>query len=684
MTTDMGQFKLEQASGIFAADNGLLKVTANTEQGTLSLAWKNGQTMTGLYAEARVGGAVVRSSLYSSHAVPDSSVQAIKDGFGEGLRFGFEHAEPGKPVLKQWIRLYTNLPYALIELEAVDTEEWETNELTPLASYLNDNGVLDFGDSSKEEIRSLFIPFDNDKWVRFGSHANPASVRSYEITAIYRAQSRRGFVIGSVTHDTWKTAIDVEGTFSEAIGRLRVMSGASDLQTRDTIPHGSLRGTSIVSSTILVGAYNDYREGMEAYGKANAVVQPALSWSGGVPMGWNSWSAVMAKLDYEVYTHTSDFFAKELQENGFADQEGSLYVNFDAFSNNLKEGELADAVRRVKANGQKPGTYYTPFAFWGSDPDTPVEGTDGTVLYREILLKDAAGKPLPKLDGAFPIDPSHPEAIARILRKLDEVVADGFDYLKMDFLAHGAMEGVHYEPSIRTGIQAYNYGMAAIAEALSPERIGRPFLINLSIAPLFPHGYAHSRRVSCDAFGLISDTEYMLNALTYGWWISDNLYRFNDPDHIVLFKSYNQESTSLHEGRSRLNSGVIAGTSLLLGDDYRMEEAAARAKAWMTNREVMALARRGESFRPAEGRSGTGGEDLYSLAGDGGTWVAVFNFDAGSGKSREIDLSRVGIDGSQGLTVRDLWSGESFTLKPGTTEHVVELEPAESRLLFYI
>ncbi|MGO4109239.1 alpha-galactosidase [Paenibacillus sp. YAF4_2] len=684
MATDLGQFKLEQVSGTFTADNGILKVTANTEDGTLELAWKDGQTMTGLFAEARVGGAVVRSTYYGSHTVPEAAVQSIEDGFGEGLRFSFEHAEPGKPTLKQQIRLYKNLPYALIELEAEDTQEWETNELTPLAAHLNDDGILDFGDGSKEEIRSLFIPFDNDKWVRFGSQANPGSVRSYEVTAIYRAYSRRGFVIGSVTHDTWKTAIDVEGTFSEAIGRLRVLAGASDLQTRDTVPHGSLRGTSIISSTIFVGAYSDYREGMEAYGKANAVIQPALPWSGGVPMGWNSWSAVMAKLDYDVYTHTSDFFAKELQENGFADQEGSLYVNFDAFSTNLKEGELEDAVRRVKANGQKPGTYYTPFAFWGKDPDTPVEGTDGSVMYRDILLKDAAGRPLPRLDGAMPIDPTHPEAIARITRKLDEVVADGFDYLKMDFLAHGAMEGVHYNPSFRTGIQAYNYGMAAIAEALSPERIDRPFLINLSIAPLFPHGYAHSRRVSCDAFGMISDTEYMLNALTYGWWINNNLYRFNDPDHIVLLKSYNQEATSAHEGRSRLNSGVIAGTSLLLGDDYRMEEAAARAKAWMTNKEVMSLARRGETFRPAEGRSGTGGEDLYSLSGDGGTWVAVFNFDAGNGKSKTIDLSRVGIDGSKGLTVRDLWSGESFSLKPGTAEHLVELEPAESKLLFYI
>lgn len=684
MTTVIGQIKLEKDGSAYIADNGFVKVTADAADGTLSFAWKDGQSLNGSYAEARNGWETVRSSLYGKHGVPAESVKPIADGFGEGVRFCFEHAEPGKPLLRQYIRLYEGLPYALVELEAVGEQEWETNELTPLAAYLNDGGVFDFGDGAGEaEVRALFIPYDNDKWVRFASHANQNSVRSYEATAVYRSESRRGFVLGSVTHDTWKTAIDVEGTFTSTIGRLRVQAGVADLQTRDTVPHGSLRGASIFSPTIFVGAYLDYREGMEAYGAANAIVKPALSWSGGVPMGWNSWSAVMAKLDYDVYTHTSDFFATALQGEGFADDSGSLYVNFDAFSDNLTAEQLADAVRRVKANGQKPGTYYTPFAFWGSNPDTPVEGTDGALLYREILLKDAGGNPLPKLDGAFPIDPSHPEAIARIMRKLDEVVASGFEYLKMDFLAHGAMEGVHHDPSVRTGIQAYNVGMGAIAEALSPERIGREFLINLSIAPLFPHGYAHSRRVSCDAFGTIEDTEYMLNAVTYGWWISDNLYRFNDPDHIVLYKSDNQRATSEHEGRSRLNAGVIAGTSLLLGDDYRMEEAARRAKEWMTNKTVMTLARRGETFRPAEGRSGTKGEDLFVLAGDGGVYVAVFNFDAENGQTRAIDLERVGIDAANGVIVRDLWTGGEYSLTPGTAEHAITLEAAESKLLFY-
>lgn len=677
--------RLENENGVYKADNGKVTVEIHLQDGTVSLCWSGGEELRGLHAEARFGQELVRSDQYGRHELPEASVQELDDSFGKGIGWTVVHEEPGKPSLMQHWRLYEGLPYVLTELETAYAQEWETNELAPLAAYLNDGSLMAFGDASegteKEEVRALTVPFDNDKWVRYASSAIPCSVQSYEITAVYRAERRNGFVLGSVTHDTWKTGISVEGTFAGEVGRLRIFGGAADMQTRDTVPHGTLRGKSISSPLIFVGAFTDYRDGLEAYGQVNALLAPALPWDGGVPFGWNSWSAVMMKLDFDVYVHTSDFFAGELQQNHFAGQDGSLYVNFDAFSDNLTGEELLEAVKRVKANGQKPGTYYTPFAFWGSDPDTPVEGTDGKVIYREILLKDQAGRPLPKLDGAFPIDPTHPEALRRIIRKLESVVEAGYDYLKMDFLTHGAMEGVHYDPTVRTGIQAYNLGMAAIRGALAPEKLGRPFLINLSIAPLFPHGYAHSRRVSCDAFGTVADTEYMLNALTYGWWINDHLYRFNDPDHVVLYKSHNQRATTEHEGRSRLNSAVIAGTSLLLGDDYRVEEAARRAKEWMTNREVMALARQGKTFRPVEGRSGSGGEDLFALRGTEGTWLAAFNFSGSAGKTIRASFERLGIATQDVLSVRDLWSGAEWSLENGADACLIELEPAESKLL---
>ena len=93
----------------------------------------------------------------------------------------------------------------------------------------------------------------------------------------------------------------------------------------------------------------------------------------------------------------------------------------------------------------------------------------------------------------------------------------------MDFMAHGAVEGIYYDKNITTGIAAYNFGMGQINEILADELEKQDFFISLSIAPVFPGQYAHGRRVSCDAFGTIDWTEYMLNSLSYGWWLNENV-----------------------------------------------------------------------------------------------------------------------------------------------------------------
>ena len=61
------------------------------------------------------------------------------------------------------------------------------------------------------------------------------------------------------------------------------------------------------------------------------------------------------------------------------------------------------------------------------------------------------------------------------------------------------------------------------------------FYITQAISPVFPSHYAHSRRIACDAFAAITDSEYTLNGLSYGWWLC-NAYRFNDADHLLMFR----------------------------------------------------------------------------------------------------------------------------------------------------
>ena len=103
-------------------------------------------------------------------------------------------------------------------------------------------------------------------------------------------------------------------------------------------------------------------------------------------------------------------------------------------------------------------------------------------------------------------------------RKFTDFVKWNYDYVKVDFMSHGGMEGCHYDRNVRTGRQAIAAGYQMISAYLSPERIGKPFFISLSIAPLFPCGFGHARRFSCDAFGTNEDVEYVLNAQTYAWW----------------------------------------------------------------------------------------------------------------------------------------------------------------------
>ncbi|MGM1044958.1 MAG: hypothetical protein ACQEXX_02300 [Bacillota bacterium] len=306
--------------------------------------------------------------------------------------------------------------------------------------------------------------------MRYLTETAPLETESYEVTALFQPDSRNGLILGSISHDVWKTGIRVKGETAGKLDELELYAGAADTMTRDSQPHGYVRGTRVESPLVMVGDYDDYRTGLEAYGEANTKIAPALSWDGGVSIGWNSWSAAMSTLDYDLYVATSDFLKREVQPQGFHNED-TLYINFDAFWDRLTPAEMEDALKRVRENGHKPGTYWTPFAFWGSPAGfgNPVEGTDGKFTYGDILLRDQEGEILPDVDGGLAIDPTHPGNLARIDWFMDKFVSEGFEYIKLDFMAHGALEGKHYNPDITTGIAAYNYGLSYLTDKLSPE-----------------------------------------------------------------------------------------------------------------------------------------------------------------------------------------------------------------------
>ncbi|MBB3111671.1 hypothetical protein FHS18_003739 [Paenibacillus phyllosphaerae] len=679
MSKDVATTSVQTTIGLDAvtADNGIVRLAISLTDGTYELAWQNGDRITGASGAVKLDSGLRHTTDYAQHL---ATVAPTDEALGRGATVTVTHEAAGYPTMEQQFTVYEQTPFVTVRLTVRELNTTvQTNYIAPVFVTADAGGSLQAA-ADGEALRALLIPFDNDKWVRYESIELPGSVESYEASAIYDAVTRRGLVVGSLTHDTWKTGLRIAGDTASAANWLEVFGGAAGELTRDSITHSEVIGDTVTSPLIFIGSYDDYREGLEAFGKANAKVTPALAWEGGVPFGWNSWSAAADKLDYDLYVKTSDFLHGI--RNDFHN-EGVVYINFDSFWTSLSEEQLTDAVAHVNANGQKAGIYWTPFTFWGNNFDQAVEGTDGAYAYRDLLLRDRAGNVLPSLDGGLSIDPTHPGNLLRTEYHLSRFVEWGFEYVKLDFLGHGAVEGKHYNTSIQTGIQAYNFGMAVIRDRLAPELIGRPFHINLSIAPLFPYQYGHSRRISCDAFGLIADTEYMLNALTNGWWMNDALYRFNDPDHTVLYKSFNQESTAYHEGRSRLTASVVAGTVMLMGDDFRNEEARKRAEEWLSNQDVLRLARKGQTFVPVEGNSSAGASDLFllrTLEDDAViVYLAVFNYDRERKAERAIALDRIGLSPkTERFAIQELWSGEAYSVSSGFR---VELEPMESKLI---
>ena len=53
----------------------------------------------------------------------------------------------------------------------------------------------------------LFVPFDNDCWVKYDVRPLAGEQLSYEVSALFQPRSRRGLIVGSVEHDAWKTGV---------------------------------------------------------------------------------------------------------------------------------------------------------------------------------------------------------------------------------------------------------------------------------------------------------------------------------------------------------------------------------------------------------------------------------------------------------------------------------------------
>lgn len=631
-------------------------IIIDDNDGGVSLLNENRQIIA--HSSARWGLDSVTTSFRETKNIT-TEVTPLNDKFGKGIKVTISGKKDSNRISQNFY-LYKGLNYIFTDFSVSADNTVRLNFMAPIDM----TEPLEMFKSYGNNI--LFVPFDNDAWVRFRvtPFGNPAP-ESHEVSAMFNSDSREGIVIGSIEHDSWKTGVKIVSSDSLKVDSLCVYGGIATELTRDVKSHGAVQGTTVKSPKIMLGLFDDWREGLETFADICNIITPQISSQGEKPFGWNSWGKIQSNINFDNASQTAEFFNKNLQTNTFTSNDTTVYIGLDSFWDcGFTSSELKKFADSCHKHGQKAGIYYCPFTDWIKNENALVEEAP-EYSYSDIYLRH--NDSILNFDGAYAIDPTHPATKKRISHKINQFIEWGYDFLKIDFLAHGTYEAdSYYDQNVTTGIQAYNKGMAYLDSV-----VNNRLWINLSIAPLFPANYAHSRRIGCDAWADIKNTEYTLNALTYGWWL-DHVYHYNDGDHIVM------EGVSDGENRARLTSSAITGL-FFLGDDLSKtgsEETKNKVMYAATNPDINEMARRCKSFRPVEHGIEDKAADMFYYIYDDVMYLAIFNFTDNQVR-KPLKFHRLGLNEINNYLAEELWSHTSETINNGC---LIDIPPKDVKV----
>lgn len=575
---------------------------------------------------------------------------------GTGVLYTISNQLPKQRVVNRYFYFYQNSPLIVTQLEIVG-KDLSSSKLTPLLMLASTKAL---GDS----CRSVFFPFDNDTFISYDNRPlNTSGQWSSEIGLLYNPQNDAGIVVASLDQGVWKSGVHTQLT---AAGELActIQNGFTDVQiTRDSMAHGSIIGDRLLSSKVAFGFVANWRDGLEQFAQRHNKLNPPYvkAWAGGTPFGWNSWGVIQEKLNFDKAIAQVDYFAQEIP--AFRNDQGQAFIDLDSFWDNMVDGgmsgdytKLTEFVAYCQAHQLEPGVYWAPFTDWGhaAGPDRKAEGSKHT--FGEMWTKTTRG--YHDLDGGRALDPTHPGTQARmhfILKKLREC---GFKMIKIDFLAHAAIESTgFYNPEIRTGMQAYTVGMRFLNDELHDQ-----MLIYAAISPsLATASFAHMRRIACDAWSSVAQTEYTLNSLSYAWW-QTYLYDYIDADHLV-FRNENNETQRL-----RLVSGLLAG-SLILGDDFDLKaDWQEQMNSYLQDPELLRTVADGRAFRPIGNAQEKDASRQYLKKGKDCSYLALFNFKP-EAASEKLDFAKMGLSVNKSYQAIDLFTKRKLTLKAGDLMH---------------
>lgn len=623
--------------------------------------------------------------------VPSVAVNDLDDIFGTGKELAVTYAANGVKMV-QTLGFYADRPYFIAQLK-VSADNGSVVRSNRMVPFYTGSPSSPMGGSNN---RILWVPYDNDghvdyKNTKIGAVGTYTS-ESHEVGCVHNTDTRFGIVAGSVDHDTWKNGVIISGRYTNQISQFECLSGMSNYYTRDGIPHGKVKGTSVSSARFMVGAFDDWREGLDAFAEANTVVAPPAEWTGGNPIGWSSYGSQQELVNYDGVMESARYIRDELFDLGFHNKDGQTVISLDACAeDNIPAQRLATMASKAFGDGTTYsyggktyegmnmvlGLYGGPFCIWEWALGSKVKGTglngEPSYTFNDMALK--VNGELYKLpsNGAYASDPTHPAVRAYIKQTMKDYNARGTKYLKVDFMNCGMVQGdSYYDPEITTAVQAYNYGMKILKE----EADNYGMYLVMAMSPAFPYQYVHGRRTCCDRFSEIGESEYVMNATSYGFWM-DKLYTVCDPDQMVLCKNDAKMRETEGENRARATTGMTTG-AFIFGDNFSEKvvqkdgvvrgypaEAMRRARFIMGNADINAYVRENTGcFRPVNGK----GEYVYPNTSETVfvrhtpqyTYVAVFNFSSVHSYSGTVSFDHLGIDPDDVGDIKELWFGSDI------------------------
>ncbi|MFI5163374.1 MAG: hypothetical protein ACHQHN_18995 [Sphingobacteriales bacterium] len=654
--------KITKYDDSLVVSTGASSVSVNYQSGRLDYHFSNGVVLNNTIAYINeLSAGYLSTSACEKH---EASTDEFNNESGQGVRIIIRHSGNAIGItLVQQVLLYQDHPYLLINLTAEKSnstnDEIETRDICALAVLPGEKGILR---QPGAEPRFLDVPFDNDNWShvlerRWNSNKPVFTGISYEFASSYNNNDFSGLVMGSISHDFWKTGIVYRASAQKGvIDSLKIYDGAATEDnpalppdyggndgTHDHTLHGTMKG-KLLNSSIIYLCGGDTRKAFVEYGNVNAFFNGRLNWQGSAPVYWNSFG-VEGVLGYEGrmmpkdLTKISDFIQTLPNFNKYS----KPVISIDSYDQSIYTTSLlASFGRYIRKKNQQLGFYFIPFAKWAwrnNIENTKLEGTDYNLA--DVALRDKNNQPIWFKDGdwgCLALDPTHPAVRQFIIYRLNEANAIGAKFIKIDFLTAGALESTRrYDPNIRTGLQAYNYGMKML-KTLADSIMGKDIFITEAISPMFPSQYAHTRFVSTDVYSHLRDdepgfphrgsTEGSLANGSHLWWVQGTLWPYTNLD-VAIMKNF-QKNPDLGENEIRVRLFAMMSMGSILGDgsDYRDKVAADRAAKYLDNKYLCAYFSNPKAFTPlifADGETLDQQMAFYLPRTE--TLLSLFNFD---------------------------------------------------------